>query len=90
MLPPFAIVLDNITVSLIDADAPGFTIGWNVLKYLKTTYSPILPVDPQHPDLNNMRSNYYYLELTNEGQMLLMFDRHYGFSNNMKSMFYFL
>ena len=88
--PPLTIMLDNITVSLIEADAPGFTIGWNVLKYFKTTYSPMLPVNSQNPDLNNMRINYYNLELTSEGQMLLMFDRHYGFSNNMKSMFYFL
>jgi len=87
---PLTILLENITVSLIEADAPGFTIGWNVLKYLKTTYSPILPIDPQNPDLDNMRINYYNLELTNEGQMLLMFDRYYDFSNNMQSMFNFL
>jgi hypothetical protein len=84
---PLTISLENITVSLIDGDAPGFTVGWNVLKYLKPVYSPALPFDINQPSSDVIVPNYYNLEFTDEGRVLLEYDRHLQFSNSMQSMF---
>lgn len=84
---PHAILLENITVSLIDGDAPGFTVGWNVLKYLKTSYTPALPFDINKASSNEIVPNYYHIELTDVGKVLLEYDRHLHFSNYMQSMF---
>jgi hypothetical protein len=80
------IILNNITVSLIDGDNPEFTVGWNVIKYLKPLYDPAIPLD-QSQDPPVIKPNYYDLELTNSGLMLLEFDRQMGFNNNLKNMF---
>ena len=82
-----AIVLENITTHLIDGDEPEFLIGWNVLKYLKTTYTPALPFDLSQQDSDMVISNYYHLELTKEGRILLEYDRHLQFNNDLKEMF---
>ena len=70
-----SIVLENITVRLIDRKDSDFIIGWNVLKYLKPTY------DPSPSNL------IYQLELTDKGNQLLQQDRHEKVNNHMQSMF---
>ena len=69
------IILDNITVRLINAEDADFIVGWNVLKYLEILYTPSA-VDP-----------ICRLTLTSDGQQLFSHDRRNKITNFMQSMF---
>jgi hypothetical protein len=71
------IIMDNITVRLINAEDADFIVGWNVLKYLESHYTPSL-IDPM-----------CQLTLTSDGQQLFTHDRRNKLSNHMQSMFNF-
>jgi hypothetical protein len=71
------IVMDNITVRLINTEDADFIIGWNVLKYLEVHYIPSL-TDPM-----------CRLTLTPDGQQLFLHDRQNKLANHMQSMFNF-
>jgi hypothetical protein len=85
-----SIILENITANLINGDEPEFIIGWNVLKYLKPDYEPTLPFDMSVPNSEEIIKNYYTYELTDTGRILLEYDRHAGFNNDMTSMFEYI
>ena len=70
-----SIILNDITVRLINRKDSDFIVGWNVLKYLKPTY------DPSPTNL------IYQLELTDNGSQLLQQDRNDKVNNCMQSMF---
>ena len=70
-----SIILDNITVRLINRKDLDFIVGWNVLKYLTPTY---------HPSTTSLL---YQLELEEAGHQLFLQDRARKVSNHMQSMF---
>ena len=72
------IVLENITVRLINRDHAAFIVGWNVLKYLEITYSP------------SLSEAICQLTLTDVGLHLLKSDRKNKINNCMQNMFNYL
>ena len=70
-----SIILDNITVRLINRKDSNFIVGWNVLKYLQPTYNP------------SPTQAIYNFTLTNEGLQLFQQDRNNKINNFMQSMF---
>jgi len=69
------IVMDNITVRLINAEDADFIVGWNVLKYLDIHY------------VASLTSPVCQLTLTDEGLQLFRHDRQNKTNNQMQSMF---
>ena len=69
------IVVEDITIRLINRKDSDFIVGWNVLKYLKPTYTPA-------------PSNLIYqFELTDTGRQLFEQDRQNKIANHMQSIF---
>ncbi|MCL1988953.1 MAG: hypothetical protein FWG64_13435 [Firmicutes bacterium] len=72
------VVLEKITVRLIDSNEVQFLIGWNVLKYLEVTYKP------------SENEAIYTFKFTAKGKNWLETDRKNKISNYMTSRFSYL
>ena len=70
-----SVILENITVRLINRKDFDFIVGWNVLKYLQPTYKP------------SPENLIYQLELKEDGRQLFKQDRANKINNHMQSMF---
>ena len=73
-----AITLENITVRVIESNAHEFIVGWNVLKYLRTNYTP------------SPAQSIYKITLDTNGEALFQQDRANGISNNLQNRFIYL